>query len=88
MAPCQGMGTKASFSRAVSLQPGGQFRLCRACRVCAYVVVSENGETQHRPQNALVLIIRTPKKVPLILGNPHVFEALTAELEWFARDPA
>ena len=27
---------------------------------------------QYRPQNTIVLIIGTPKKVPLILGNPHI----------------
>ena len=29
------------------------------------------GEPQDRPQNAIVLIMGTPKKVPIILGNPH-----------------
>ena len=28
-------------------------------------------EPQYRPQNTIVLNIGTPKKVPLILGNPH-----------------
>ena len=27
---------------------------------------------QYRPQYIIVLIIGTPKKVPLILGNPHI----------------
>ena len=27
---------------------------------------------QYRPQNIIVLIIGTPKRVPLILGNPHL----------------
>ena len=26
---------------------------------------------QYRPQNTIILNIGTPKKVPLILGNPH-----------------
>ena len=30
------------------------------------------GEPQYRTQNTLVLIMGTPKKVSLILGNPHV----------------
>ena len=30
------------------------------------------GEPQYRPQNTIVLIIGTPKRVPLILGNPLV----------------
>ena len=29
-------------------------------------------EPQYRPQNILVRIIGTPKKVPLIWGNPHI----------------
>ena len=28
---------------------------------------------QYRPQHTIVLIIGTPKTVPLMLGNPHVF---------------
>ena len=35
-----------------------------------YMVVSLNRGPQYRPQNATVLIIGTPNKVPLILGNP------------------
>ena len=27
---------------------------------------------QCRPQNTIVLIVGTPKKVPIILGNPHM----------------
>ena len=35
-------------------------------------VVSQNRGPQYRPQNTIVLIIGTPKMVPLILGNPHL----------------
>ena len=36
------------------------------------MVVSQNGGTHNiDPQNTIVLIIRTAKKVPLILGNPQ-----------------
>ena len=31
-----------------------------------------SGSFQYRPQNTIVLIIGTPKKVPLMLGNPQV----------------
>ena len=34
--------------------------------------VSQNRAPQYRPQNIIILIIGTPKKVPLILGNPHM----------------
>ena len=27
---------------------------------------------QHRPQNTIVLVLGTPQKVPLILGNPNM----------------
>ena len=38
-----------------------------------YMVVSQNRGTQkQRPQNTIVLIIGTPKKVPLLLGNPYI----------------
>ena len=36
------------------------------------MVVSQSKGTQYGPQNTIVLIIWTPKKVPLILGNPHM----------------
>ena len=36
------------------------------------MVVSQNKRTQYGPKNTIVLIIWTPKKVPLILGNPHM----------------
>ena len=37
------------------------------------MVVSQNqGTPIFRPQYIIVLIIGTPKKVPLILGNPHM----------------
>ena len=36
------------------------------------LVVSTNSGPQCRPPNTLVLIIETPKTVPLILGNPHL----------------
>ena len=29
-------------------------------------------EPQYRPHNTMILIMGTPKKVPLILGNPHM----------------
>ena len=38
----------------------------------ADVVVSQKRGPQYRPQNTIILIIGTPKKVPLILGNPQV----------------
>ena len=36
-------------------------------------VVSQNRGPQYEPHYTIVLIIGTPKKVPLILGNPHVY---------------
>ena len=36
------------------------------------MVVSLNRGPQYRPQNTIILIIGTPKKVPLILGNRHI----------------
>ena len=36
----------------------------------ALVVVSQNRGPQYRPQNTIVFIMGTPKKVLLILGNP------------------
>ena len=32
------------------------------------------GGPRYRPQNTLVLLIRPPKKVPLLLGNSHVLD--------------
>ena len=37
------------------------------------MVVSQNKGSQYRPQDTITLIIGTPKKVPLILGNPHIY---------------
>ena len=37
-----------------------------------YMVVSQN--PQYRPQNTIILIIGTPKMVPLILGNPNPYK--------------
>ena len=36
------------------------------------MVVSQNRGPQYEPHYTIVLIIGTPKKVPLILGNPHI----------------
>ena len=36
------------------------------------MVVSQNRGPQYGPQNIMVLIIGTPRMVPLILGNSHV----------------
>ena len=36
------------------------------------LVVAQNGEPQYRPQNVIIRIMGTPKKVPLILRNPHI----------------
>ena len=36
------------------------------------MVVSQNKGTQYRPQYTIVLVIGTPKKVRLILGNSHI----------------
>ena len=41
-----------------------------------YMVLSENRGTQYRPQNTKVLIIGTPKMVPLIWGNSHISKYL------------
>ena len=40
----------------------------------AYMAVSQNGGPQHEPQhqNIMIYILGTPKKVPLILGSPHI----------------
>ena len=39
-----------------------------------YMVVSQIGGPQYRPQNTIILIMGTPKMVPLILGNPHMIK--------------
>ena len=36
------------------------------------MVVSLKRGPQYRPQNTIILIMGTPNKVPLILGNPHI----------------
>ena len=36
------------------------------------MVFSQNRGTQHGPPNTIILIMGSPKKVPLILGNPHI----------------
>ena len=42
--------------------------------ICAlsYMAVSLNKGTPYRSQNTVIPIVRTPKKVPLILGNLHI----------------
>ena len=37
-----------------------------------YMVLSQNRGPQYRPIYIIVLHIGTPKRVPLILGNPHI----------------
>ena len=36
------------------------------------MVVSQNSGPQYRPQYTIVLLMGTPKLVPLIWGNPHM----------------
>ena len=36
------------------------------------MVVSLNRGSQNKPPNTIILIIGTPKRVPLLLGNPHM----------------
>ena len=36
------------------------------------IVISQIGVPQYRPQNTTVLILGTPKMVPLIWGNSHM----------------
>ena len=36
------------------------------------MVVSVNEEAQYRPQNTIILSIGTPKKGPLLSGNPRI----------------
>ena len=45
---------------------------CGESPLSQHVVVSQNKGTPDRPQYIIVLNIGNPKKVPLILGNPHV----------------
>ena len=51
------------------------------CRLCwdegrddtlLQLAVSQKRGPQYRPQNTIVLIMGTPKRVPLILGNPQL----------------
>ena len=44
--------------------------------------------TQYRPQNAIVLILGTPKMVPPILGNPHMHGQNCATKVGVLGDPA
>ena len=37
-----------------------------------YIEFPKIGGSQYRPRNATILFTGTTKKVPLILGNPHV----------------
>ena len=37
-----------------------------------HMVISKNRGNQYRPQQILVLMLGTPRKLPLILGNPHI----------------
>ena len=47
---------------------GSGFRVCPYGRFSKFKI----GGRQYRPKNAMVLVMRIPKKVILILGNPHV----------------
>ena len=44
------------------------------CRYMLHMVVPKIRGPQYRPQNTIILIMGTPKKVPLILGNPILLE--------------
>ena len=44
----------------------------KPCSRKVQMVVSQNKGAQYRPQNIIVLIMGTPKIVPLILGNPQI----------------
>ena len=47
------------------------------------LVLSLNrGGPQYRPQNTTVLIMGTPKMVPLILVNPHLGAEVLKVLRW------
>ena len=36
------------------------------------MVISQNKGTQYGAQDTIILIMGTPQKVPLLLGNPHI----------------
>ena len=44
----------------------------------------------YRPQNTIVLIIGTPRKVPIILGKPHIFagKSCAADLRANSQPPS
>ena len=56
-------------------------RTARRRLVC--LVISQNRGAQYRPQNTIVLIIGTPKKVLLILGNSCLGLGFRAQGSWF-----
>ena len=37
------------------------------------------GGPQYRPRNTMILIMGTPKKVPPILGNPHIYSVICGQ---------
>ena len=49
--------------------------LGRWSRMTGHMVVSQNRGTQYRPQNTIIHIMKTPKTIPLILGNPNIQQA-------------
>ena len=53
------------------------------------MVISQNRGPQYRPQNTMILIIGTPKMVPLILGNPqiHTVRHNTIMTSWYTARP-
>ena len=50
-----------------------------------YMVIYQIRGPQYRPQNTIILIIGTPKMVPLILGNPphiHIYIYIYIHMHW------
>ena len=47
-------------------------------------VISLNREPQYKPQNTIGLIMGTPKRVPMILGNTHVCLERPLDLDVFS----
>ena len=47
--------------------------LAKALISVHYLVASQIRVPQYRPRSTMTLIMGTPNKVPLILGNPYLF---------------
>ena len=83
--PYPNKGKAVKFNSSAGVRLGNTFPSILQSRTPfhrnPHTVISQIGEPQYRPQNAIILIIGTPKKVPLIWGNPPYLNRAVIEAD-------